>query len=288
MKLGYINYLNCYPFYYHMFEISPIPDVQIFPRYPSDLNRLMKREEIDMSPISAAAYTDLGKDVVLLPDFCLSSVGYVHSVILKSMVPIEELHKKKVGLSSASQTSVVILKILLEHYYSIKPLYLTTNPNPSHKNHDIDAALIIGNEAMLQGVSPYTYDLGDLWLRKTGYPVVFAVFAVRRSVIEHNLSKVMAVINSYYQSLACLDHNREILIQKATARYPSVKWDIDSYYRSLEYTFTPELKDALSFYFSLAGELGLLKKVSTVRYMDPIIDKVGIENNMKYIPSSIL
>jgi len=273
MKLGYINYLNCYPFYYHMFEIRPIPNVQIFPRYPSELNGLMREVGLDMSPISAAAYADLEEDVVLLPDFCLSSVGYVHSVILKSMVPIEELHKKMVGLSSASQTSVVILKILLEHYYSIKPLYLTTNPNPSHKNHNIDAALIIGNEAMVQGVSPYTYDLGDLWFRKTGYSVVFAVFAVREPIVEHNSPDIMAVANSYQQSLACLDHDREILIQKAMARYPAVKWDIDSYYRSLEYTFTPELKEALSFYLSMAGELGLLKKVNTIKYMDTVIEK---------------
>jgi chorismate dehydratase len=273
MKLGYINYLNCYPFYYHMFEISPIPDVQIFPRYPSELNRFMVKGELDMSPISAAAYAELEQEVVLLPDFCLSSVGYVHSVILKSLVPIEELHKKRVGLSSASLTSVVFLKILLGSYYSLEPVYVATGPNPSLKDQDLDAALVIGNEAMTQGVSPYTYDLGDLWLRKTGYPVVFAVFAIRKSAIEKNLSTIRAVVDSYHQSLACLDHNRKILIQRAEERYPSVKWDIDSYYQSLEYTFTSELKGALNFYLRLAGELGLLKKVDTVKYMDLFMGK---------------
>jgi len=273
MKLGYINYLNCYPFYYHMFEIRPLQDVQIFPHYPSELNRLMVKGKLDMSPISAAAYADLKQDVVLLPDFCLSSVGYVHSVILKSLVPIEELHKKRVGLSSASLTSVVFLKILLKSCYSLEPFYIATGPSPSLKDQELDAALVIGNEAMTQGVSPYTYDLGDLWLRKTGYPVVFAVFAVQESIIERDFPKVRAVVDSYHQSLACLDHEREILIQKAEERYPSVKWDIDSYYQSLEYTFTSELKDALTFYLRLAGDLGLLKKVDTVKYMDPFMGK---------------
>ena len=269
MKLGYINYLNCYPFYYHMFEIRPLPDVRIFPRYPSELNRLMGTGNLDVSPISAAAYADLEKDVVLLPDFCLSSVGYVHSVILKSLIPIEELHKKRVGLSSASLTSVVFLKILLGSYYSLEPVYVATGPNPSLKDQNLDAALVIGNEAMMQGFSPYTYDLGDLWLRKTGYPVVFAVFAVRESIIERAFPKVRTVVNSYHQSLDCLDHDRKTLIQRATEKYPSVKWDIDSYYQSLEYTFTSELKDALTFYFTMAGELGLLRKISSVKYMDP-------------------
>jgi chorismate dehydratase len=270
MKLGYIDYLNCYPFYYHMFEINPIPDVQLFPRYPSELNRLMVQGKLDMSPISAAAYAELEQDVALLPDFCLSSVGYVHSVILKSNVPIEELHKKRVGLSSASLTSVVFLKMLLGNYYSIDPVYVATGPNPSLKDQDLDAALVIGNEAMMHGISPYTYDLGDLWLRKTGYPVVFAVFAVRESAIEKNISTIRAVIDSYHQSLACLDYDRKIVIQRAEERYPAVKWDIDSYYRSLEYTFTPELKDALDFYLNLAGNLGLLQKVHAVKYMDHI------------------
>jgi chorismate dehydratase len=278
MKLGYIDYLNCYPFYYHMFEISPIQDVQIFPHYPSELNRLMVKGELDMSPISAAAYAELEHEVALLPDFCLSSVGYVHSVILKSLVPIEELHKKRVGLSSASLTSVVFLKILLGSYYVLGPVYVATGPNPSLKDQDLDAALVIGNEAMMQGVSPYTYDLGDLWLRKTGYPVVFAVFAIRKAAIEKNLSTIRAVVDSYHQSLACLDHNRKTLIQKAEEKYPSVKWDSDSYYQSLKYTFTSELKGALNFYLRLAGELGLLKEVNAVNYMDHFVGKGGIEN----------
>ncbi len=273
MRLGYINYLNCYPFYYHMFELKPLPDVQIFPRYPSELNQLMAKGELDVSPISAAAYAGMEKDAVLLPDFCLSSVGYVHSVILKSLVPIEELHKKRVGLSSASLTSVVFLKILLKSYYSIEPVYIATGPNPSLKDQALDAALVIGNEAMMQGVSPYTYDMGDLWLRKTGYPVVFAVFAVRESIIEQNFSGIKAIIDSYHRSLACLDHDRETLIKKAMEKYPAVSWDIDSYYRSLEYRFTTPLKEALVFYLNLAGELGLLDKVSTVKYLDTVRER---------------
>jgi len=116
MRLGYINYLNCYPYYYHMFEKQPLPGVEIIPAYPSTLNAMMSTGELDMSPISAAAYADLEDEAVLLPDFCLSSLGYVHSVILASLAPIEDLGGKRIGLSSASKTSVVLLKILLQSY----------------------------------------------------------------------------------------------------------------------------------------------------------------------------
>lgn len=268
MNLGYIDYLNCYPFYYHMFEIEPLPDVLVRAGYPSHVNRLMGTRELDMSPISAAAYADLEGEIVLLPDLCLSSIGYVHSVILSSNVPIEDLHRKKVGLSSASRTSVVLLKILLQKYYDIEPVYVPTDPNPSLKGQGIDAALIIGNEAMMQEMSPYTYDLGDLWLRKTGYPVVFAVFAVREAIIRQCLSRIESVIRSYHRSLACLDPDREILIQKARQRYPTIRYDVDAYYRVLEYSFNPGLKEALRFYLRSAGELGLLRNVHDIRFLD--------------------
>lgn len=268
MRLGYIDYLNCYPFYHHMFHTEELPGVRIYPAYPSDLNRMMGKGELDMSPISAAAYPDIAEEAVLLPQFCLSSVGYVQSVVLSSKVPIQELRGKTVGLSSASRTSVVLLKIILQKYYGIEPTYVPTEPNPRLKESGIDGALIIGNEAMMKEISPFTYDLGDLWMRKTGYPVVFAVFAVRKSAVSPYSSEIEAVIASYRRSLACLEREREVLIQKARERYPSITFDIDGYYRVLQYSFSPGLKRALTFYLETAQEMDLLRKVEKVRYLD--------------------
>lgn len=268
MKLGYINYLNCYPYYHDLFEVQRLPEIQIIPAYPSELNRMMMAAELDMSPISAAAYTDMEDDVVLLPDFCLSSVGYVHSVILASLLPIEDLHGKRVGLSRASKTSVVLLKILLKRYYAVEPYYVDTDPNPILKEGEVDAALIIGNEAMQQGIVPYTYDLGDLWLRRTGFPVVFAVFAIRTGIIDTHRDRIAAVTASYHKSLADLESRRELVIKKACERYPDIRYDVDAYYRTLHYTFNPALREALRFYFDKAGDLGLLRQVGPIRFYD--------------------
>ncbi len=181
MKLGYIDYLNCFPFYSRLFE-RPVAGVEIVPGYPSELNELMRRGELDMSPISTAAYADVQSEVVILPDYCLASVGYVRSVILISKHPIENLGSKRVGLTNASQTSTALLKALLTKFYGVTPIYEPCAPKPDLD--DLDAALIIGNEALLpeKTATPYVYDLGDLWLRKTGFPVVFAVFAVRKAM----------------------------------------------------------------------------------------------------------
>lgn len=268
MKLGHIDYLNCYPFYYYAFEKAPLKGIRIHSDYPSELNKMLRHGQLDMSPISSASCSDLAEDVLVLPEFCLSSVGYVGSVILISKVPIEDLSGKKVGVTTASHTSVVLLKVLLKEYYKQEPLFIQTDPRPTLK--DIDAALIIGNDAMVKtpGPTSYTYDLGDLWLRKTGFPVVFAVFAVREKVINKYEGEIKSVISSYHRSLHCLKEEKENVIAKAKKRYPDIIYNIDDYYDLLEFEFTDDLKKALMFYYSIAGEMGLIKKVKTLRYLD--------------------
>lgn len=266
MNLGYIDYLNCYPLYYHMFEKKPLSHVRIHQDYPSKLNKMMDKGTLHMSPISAAAYADLADRIVLLSDYCISSVGRVQSVILTGNIPIEALHKKKVGLSNASHTSVVLLKIILRKYYGIEPFFVSTAPNPSLKEQAIDAALIIGNDAMMIEKAAYTYDLGELWLQKTGYPMVFAVVAVQESAIDSFSSDIYAVVDSYSQSLAYLETERSALIKKAKQKYPSIKSNIDVYYQLLQYSFTPILKEAFEFYLKSAGELGLLKEAGKLKF----------------------
>lgn len=268
MKLGYIDYLNCYPFYYHMFEKKGVKDITIVSGYPSELNSGMRNAILDMSPVSSATCADISDDVFVLPDFCLSSVGYVRSVLLVSKTPIDTLDNKKVGITRASHTSVVLLKVLLEKYYKLSPQYVPAEPTPDL--HDLDAALLIGNEAMIYEppASYQVYDLGELWLKKTGFPVVFAVFTVRRDIVKKHEDKIKHVISSYHKSIKCLEDDKENLIRQAKIKYPDITYDVDTYFKLLEFNFAPELKKALSFYHETAGELGLIKKVTRLKYLE--------------------
>ncbi|MFP4445676.1 MAG: menaquinone biosynthetic enzyme MqnA/MqnD family protein [Desulfosudaceae bacterium] len=267
MNLGYINFLNCYPFYYHMFEKQPLAGVSIFPDYPGRLNAMLTAGQTDMSPISAATCADLQDEIFILPEFCLSSVGYIGSVTLAAHCPIEELNGRHVGVTSASHTSAVLLKILLKRYYQAAPVYITTPPRPDMTG--LDAALLIGNDAMVKAAQPlpYMYDLGDLWLRKTGFPVVFAVFAARRAALDTLADQVRAVVDSYHRSLACLQQEREAVIAGARAKYPDILYDIGGYYDLFRFDFTDDLKRALLFYFAQAADLDLLPPVRQLEYL---------------------
>ena len=269
MKLGYIDYLNCYPFYHHMLEKAPLEGVTVFPGYPSTLNKMLAEGDLDMSPISAATCADIADRILLLPQFCLSSVGYVGSVILVSRRPIETLNRRTVGLTTASHTSVVLVKILLEKYYRVHPNYIETAPLSSPD--ETDAVLLIGNEAMIYRASPdlHVYDLGEIWLQKTGFPVVFAVFGVRKAILQKFDLEIQSVLRSYHASLQCLKKERKSVISHAATKYPDIHYDIDRYYSLLKFEFSDELKNALMFYLSTAGEMGFLKKVSRIDYFTP-------------------
>ena len=249
-----------------MFHVAPVPGVEVVPAYPSTLNQMIINGTLDMSPISSAAYAEGNDTLQLLPDFCLSSIGYVRSVILASKKPIEMLDNCTVGLSSASQTSVVLLKILLQKYYGVLPRYAGSDPYATL--HNLDAKLVIGNEAMMHEDEPvpYIYDLGDLWLQKTGYPVVFAVFAVRNDAIPAYSRTIDAVCTSYRTSLETLYTNPAQLIAHARLRYPEIAYDIAHYYSLLKFEFTQQLKEALLHYYALAAALQLLPHVSSLQF----------------------
>lgn len=249
-----------------MLENTP-SGIDIVAGHPGTLNRMMAKGDLAMSPISTAAFADIHDEVLLLPDFCLASIGYVRSVMLLSKLPIEALDGKTIGLSSASETSVALLKTLLAAFYGIAPNYVTSAPYP--RLDDLDAALVIGNEALYpeKQAVPYTYDLGDLWLRKTGYPVVFAVFAVRKDALEPFAAEIRSIIAAYSESQDKMQTEKERMIAKARERYPDIAYDIYTYYTLLRYEFSGLLKKAMRFFLDKAAEGGFVRPTATIRFL---------------------
>jgi len=267
MKVGYIDYVNCYPFYHTIFCHNSCSENEIIAGHPSMLNEMMRKGELDVSPISSAAYCDMQNSLYLFPDFSLSSEGYVRSVILMSHLPIEELSGKVVGLTSASETSRVLLKILLQKYYKINCTYVDVDAGKGMG--ECDALLLIGNDALRIPHKPveYIYDIGDLWLRKTGHPVVFAVFALQKDIIPEKTPQVAQLVQCFNDSISMLHEKESVIVESAADRYKDIDFDICEYYKLLKYNFTDKMKQALIFYYKEAAQLGLLKSVDRLQFI---------------------
>src|SRR5437764_6198717 len=132
---------------------------------PTELNRALLAGEIDVAPISSIEYARNADTLRLLPRLCVSSEGAVESIQLVSKLPLEQV--RIVAVTPESATSVVLTKVLLPEAEHV-PL-----------GEEADAKLLIGDAALRSAFEDPTphYDLGRLWLERTGLPMVFAVWA---------------------------------------------------------------------------------------------------------------
>ena len=100
-------------------ETVPFP-FKLVEGIPTELNRLLYEGKVDVSPSSSIEYAMNPGRYLLLPNLSITSKNKVMSILLESKVPIEELNKKVVALTTASATSVVLLRILLEVRHDVE------------------------------------------------------------------------------------------------------------------------------------------------------------------------
>jgi chorismate dehydratase len=134
--------------------------------------------ELDVALIPVIEYFR-GDGYSIVPDIAIASRGPVLSVTLFTRVPPAEI--RCVTLDEGSRTSSALAQILLRERYGVRPEIRPLPLDANAEAVEADAVLLIGDRAMkacLPGFR-YAFDLGEEWLRWTGLPFVFAVWAVR-------------------------------------------------------------------------------------------------------------
>jgi len=179
MKIGKIKYLNCLPYY---FGFDSQGCFTFESGTPAQINQMMRDGKIDVAPISSMEYLQSPASYLLFSDFGIASREYVRSVTLFSKKKIEDLGGASIAVTEESLTSVHLLDLLLRKKYQIKATLFPMPSNPKAMLKDYDAALLIGNDALLAQPRQWIhrYDLGQIWWDWQKLPFVFAVWAIRR------------------------------------------------------------------------------------------------------------
>jgi chorismate dehydratase len=246
IRLGRISYVNMAPVFFGLEA-----DVEEIPGVPTELNERLLAGEIDLAPISSIEYGRHADDLRILPRLCVSSEGAVDSIQLVSRAPLEDV--TSVAVTPESATSEVLIRVLL--------------PDAEHVplEEDADATLLIGDAAlksMFEDPTPH-YDLGRLWLERTGLPMVYAVFACREPAPDD-----IADLEPAF--LAALRRNRaepERLAREASAHYGYPPGFLARYFEKLRYRFGPRERAGLLSFFELAVEAGELDRVPELRFL---------------------
>src|SRR5213078_795224 len=226
-------------------------DVEQVQGVPTDLNRRLLDGEIDVAPISSIEYARNAHKLRLLPRLCVGSEGAVDSIQLVSRVPLEQV--RSVGVTPESATSVVLTKVLL--------------PEAEHLSlgADADAKLLIGDAALKSAFEDPTphYDLGRLWLERTGLPMVFAVWACPEPVPAGLSELEQALVESVRIARA----EPEQLAHESSERYGYPPGFLARYFEKLRYRFGPRERAGLYTFFEMARDAGELDAVPELRFV---------------------
>jgi len=246
IRLGRISYVNMAPLFFGLEA-----DVEEVSGVPTELNTRLLAGEIDLAPISSIEYGRHAERLRLLPRLCVSSEGAVDSIQLVSREPLERV--RRVAVTPESATSAVLVRVLL--------------PDAEHVplGEEADARLLIGDaalESMFQDPTPH-YDLGRLWLERTGLPMVYAVFACPDPAPEGVIELEDSLLAAHRSARA----NPERLAREASERYGYPPGFLARYFEKLRYSFGPRERAGLLSFFELARDVGELKRVPELRFL---------------------
>jgi chorismate dehydratase len=246
IRLGRISYVNMAPVFHRLsFDVEEVTGV------PTELNGLLLDGRLDIAPISSIEYARHAASLRILPRMCVSSEGAVESIQLVSRLPFSQI--RSIAVTPESATSVVLTKVLLPQVEHV-PL-----------DEDADAKLLIGDAALRSAFEDPTphYDLGRLWLERTGLPMVFAVWAAPEPVapglpeLEHALVASVRLARS----------EPEVLAHEASLRYGYPAGYLARYFEKLRYSFGPRERAGLYTFLEMARDVGELDHVPELRFV---------------------
>jgi chorismate dehydratase len=270
IRLGDIEYSNCYPVHARLIEEGPPRGVQLVRGTPGELNAALAAGDIDVAPCSSIEYARHAAEYRLMPGLAIGSNGTVGSILLETSVATDELDGRTVAIPTASATSVVLLRGLLEERWKIKPKYVWYDQRAATDPADdgASAVLRIGDVALKRGIRAdrRVIDLGREWTEWTGLPFVYALWQVRwgadrAQAYDALHDTLLASYGWFRDNAADLAHRRAQTFNVEAGR-------LLAYWHSLEYVLDERLERGLMEFYALAVRLGEAAAVPELRWLE--------------------
>lgn len=268
IRLGHIDYSNCLPMHALLLE-QPRPELSIVHGTPAELNRALAAGTIDVAPCSSIEYALQPGRYRLLPGLVIGSRGAVRSIRFESNRPLPRLSDCAVAVPTASATSVLLLRILLELRFGARAQFSWYDQEAAEDPIDqgAAAALWIGDTALRRPTRPdrEAYDLGQLWAEWTGLPMPFALWQTPLAGDrDRELQQLTALIEqSRDRSLA----DPAALAARHAAAYGLAADELARYWAGLSYSLDADMQRGLLHYYELAAALGEIPQVPELRFV---------------------
>ncbi len=271
--IGRIPYANLFPLFYYLDRECDNSAYKFIRGVPSKLNKMLRHGEIDITPSSSIEYLRNRNKYLILPWFSISSYGPINSILLFSKFPLNELGGKTIAVSSESETSTALLRIILREFLFLKSGFRPTNRR-SVKNilSSSPAVLLIGDTAMIEakkaaavsGVrvadripnpglrnpdsSLFIYDLGELWYEFTGLPFVYALWVVRKKSLSQKSELIRKLSHDLINAKKYAVKRFPLIAGEAPQKEWISRKELVDYWKIISYDFTGKHLDGLKLF----------------------------------------
>jgi chorismate dehydratase len=286
LRVSTIAFLNPAPLLYN-FEHEPTAATlrqhyDVHYTSPSICAAELNSGAADLGLIPIAALTP---ELAIVPGCTIASRDEVRSILLlvknPDRLPIPEALQqvRTVAADTASRSSVAYTRILFEHFHQTHPTFLDLPADPVTMLASADAALLIGDPALLArehrtaidpSKTPLLWlDLAHLWRELTGLPWVAAVWALRlESLAPSGLTPQQLIADLTASRDAGLAHTEQ-LVNEWTPRLAVSSNTIRTYLRhNIHYTLDPDCLRAIELFRTLAAKINALPPLTTLNLLN--------------------
>ena len=231
VRLGCDDYANAQPFH-GLLEGTPYP-LELTWAPPATLNQLLATNKIDAGFISVGSYLKTPTRYQSIGQLGVAARKAVRSVLLISDRPFAALKGRPIGVTSESETSVLLLRVLLAKLAGDDPR------RPFVGLGEGDADLLIGDAALQRAArhdeAVHIFDLAELWVRETCVPMVFGAWFARRDWAEEHEEELADLATRLRDSVAAFRGNPLPLVRAQAARLQLPAERLGAYYDGLTF-----------------------------------------------------
>ena len=290
VRVSAISFLNPAPLLYN-FEHEP-QATELRDRYlvhyttPARCAAELHAGQADLGLIPIAQLTP---DLAIVPGCTIASLQEVRSILLLVRCREESSREqalqniRSIAADSASRSSAAYVRTVLKRFYNAQPAMLERQADPLSMLAEHDAALLIGDPALLArerkeevdsailrqtGERLLWLDLAQLWRELTGLPWVAAVWAVRAEALPAaGVSEARLTRDLIASRDAGLAHT-ENLVAEWAPRLPLQVETIRTYLtRNIHYILDSDCLDAIRTFRSFAAEANVLPALPDLKML---------------------
>jgi chorismate dehydratase len=268
LRISAISYLNTAPLMWDFEHGDAGSAFDISYTVPSQCAAELAAGTADIGIIPAAAYASI-PGLSILPGVAIASRRQVRSILLVSRVPLDQI--RSVAFDTSSLTSVALTKVLFAKWWGRGRSFTPMAPDIEKMMAEHDAGLVIGDPALRVDRSRYlTYDMAEEWIRLTGKPFVFAVWAGRQTALKNappalDLAAIFKDSRDHGLQPASLDR----IAREWAPRLGLSESEIRTYLTdNIYYDLDAGCLDGLQLFYRYANECGVLPAAPSLRFLD--------------------